>query len=87
MFVILVYDVNVKRVAKILKIARKYLYWVQNSVLEGEISEANLVKLKTELKRTMEDDEDSVIFYILRTTKYSSRESMGIKKGGEENII
>lgn len=87
MFVILVYDVNVKRVAKILKIARKYLYWVQNSVLEGEISEANLVKLKTELKRTMEDDEDSVIFYILRTTKYSSRESMGIRKGGEENII
>jgi CRISPR-associated protein Cas2 len=49
MFVILVYDVNQKRVAKVLKIARKYLTWVQNSVLEGEISEANLKKLKKEL--------------------------------------
>lgn len=87
MFVIIVYDVNVKRVAKILKICRKYLYWVQNSVLEGEISEANLVKLKAELKKAMNEEEDSVIFYILRTTKYTSRETIGIKKGGEENII
>jgi CRISPR-associated protein Cas2 len=45
MFVILVYDFDKKRVAKALKIARKYLYWVQNSVLEGEISEANYIKL------------------------------------------
>lgn len=87
MFIILVYDVNVKRVSKVLKICRKYLFWVQNSVLEGEISEANLVKLKTELRRTINEQEDSVIIYILRTTKYSTRESMGIKKGGEENII
>ena len=34
MFVILVYDVGEKRVAKVLKICRKYLTWVQNSVLE-----------------------------------------------------
>ena len=38
MFIILVYDVGEKRVAKVLKICRKYLNWVQNSVLEGEIS-------------------------------------------------
>lgn len=87
MFIILVYDVNVKRVAKILKICRKYLYWVQNSVLEGEISDANLVKLKTEIRKTMYDKEDSVIIYSLRTTKYSSREEMGVRKGGEEIII
>ncbi|WP_427338327.1 CRISPR-associated endonuclease Cas2 [Caloranaerobacter sp. DY30410] len=31
MFVILVYDVEQKRVAKVLKTCRKYLYWVQNS--------------------------------------------------------
>ena len=35
MFVIMVYDVNQKRVAKVLKIARKYLNWVQNSVFGG----------------------------------------------------
>ena len=87
MFVILVYDFGEKRVAKALKIARKYLHWVQNSVLEGEISKANFVKLKTELKMMMDPKEDSVIFYTFRTTKYTSREEMGLKKGGDENIL
>ena len=87
MFIILVYDVGEKRVAKVLKICRKYLNWVQNSVLEGEISTANFKKLKLELKRAINEDEDSVIFYILRSTKYSDRQTMGIKKGGDELII
>ena len=39
MFVIMVYDVGKKRVAKVLKKSRKYLHWVQNSVFEGEISQ------------------------------------------------
>ncbi|GAB6118665.1 CRISPR-associated endonuclease Cas2 [Thermoanaerobacter brockii subsp. lactiethylicus] len=87
MFLILVYDVNEKRVNKVLKTCRKYLHWVQNSVLEGEISEANLKKLKIELSRIIDKEEDSVIFYILRTTKYSEREILGLRKGGEDIII
>lgn len=87
MFVILVYDFAEKRVGKALKIAQKYLYWVQNSVLEGEISKANYIKLKMELERLMNPEEDSVIFYTLRTQKYSKREEMGLKKGGDENIL
>ncbi|NHM27778.1 CRISPR-associated endonuclease Cas2 [Desulfofundulus sp. TPOSR] len=87
MFIILVYDVNVKRVSKVLKTCRKYLHWVQNSVLEGEISEANLKKLRMELSRLIDKEEDSVIIYNLRTTKYSTREILGLKKGGEEQII
>jgi CRISPR-associated protein Cas2 len=87
LFVIMVYDVNQKRVAKVLKTGRKYLYWVQNSVLEGEISEANFKKLKMELEKKINEEDDSVIFYTFRTTKYSNRETMGVKKGGDENII
>ncbi|HHU31270.1 MAG: CRISPR-associated endonuclease Cas2 [Zhaonellaceae bacterium] len=87
MFVILVYDCNVKRVNKVLKTARKYLNWVQNSVLEGEISDANYKKLKMELKKLIDEEEDSCIFYTFRTTRYTSRESIGIKKGGEGVII
>jgi CRISPR-associated protein Cas2 len=87
MFIILVYDINVKRVAKVLKICRKYLYWVQNSVFEGDISKANFVKLKEELKKIIKSKEDSVLFYTFRTTKYSKRESLGIKKGGQELIL
>lgn len=87
MFVILVYDFAEKRVGRALKIARKYLHWVQNSVLEGEISKANYVKLKKELEMHMNPEEDSVIFYTFRTQKYSKREEMGLKKGGDENVF
>jgi len=87
MFIILVYDVNEKRVNKVLKKCRKYLTWVQNSVLEGEISEANLKILKMELDRTIDKKEDSVIIYHLRTTKYYAREILGIERGETGNIV
>lgn len=87
LFAIIVYDVGEKRVARVLKTCRKYLNWVQNSVLEGEITETNLKKLKAELSKIIEDDEDSVIFYTWRTQKYSDREIMGLEKGGQSLII
>ncbi|WP_456408645.1 CRISPR-associated endonuclease Cas2 [Caldithrix abyssi] len=87
MYVILVYDMGEKRVNKALKICRKYLNWVQNSVFEGEITGAKLTRLKGELKRVMEDEEDSVIIYQFRTLNYSKREVMGVEKGGEEYIL
>lgn len=87
MFVIVVYDIGVKRVTKVLKTCRKYLYWVQNSVFEGEISEVNLTKLKGDLNKIINKAEDSVIIYSFRTTKYSNIEIMGLKKGGEDLIL
>jgi len=87
MFAILVYDVGENRVAKVLKICRKYLNWVQNSVLEGEIAAADLKRLKLELKSALNEEEDSVIIYILRTTEYSERQTIGVKKGGDELFI
>lgn len=83
MFVILYYDANEKRVSKFLKICKKYLIWVQNSVFEGEISKANLEKLKLELKKKAKDN-DSVIIYEFENLKYSNREVIGIDK--KENI-
>lgn len=84
---ILVYDFGEKRVGKALKISRKYLSWVQNSVLEGEISKSNYEKLKLELQHLMDPDEDSIIFYTFRTQKYSKREELGLKKGGDDFIL
>ncbi|CEP66644.1 CRISPR associated protein Cas2 [Moorella glycerini] len=87
MYVILVYDVNVNRVNKVLKVARKYLHWVQNSVLEGELTEARYRKLKAELLAIINEKEDSLLFYTFNTRKYTSREAIGVKKGGEEWIL
>jgi len=85
--VILVYDIGEKRVAKVLKTCRKYLHWVQNSVFEGEITNANLVRLKGELKRIIRKEEDSVVIYQFRTLNYSKREILGQEKGGEQYIL
>ena len=87
MYVIMVYDINEKRVNKVLKIGRKYLDWIQNSVLEGEITEAKFEKLKLEVLKVIKKEEDSVIFYILRTTLYSKREILGLVKGESKLIF
>lgn len=87
MFIILVYDFGQKRVGKALKICRKYLHWVQNSVFEGRISQANLVKIKGELTSLVKPEEDSVIIYTFRSKKYSNREIIGLEKGEVDFMI
>jgi len=87
MFIILVYDANEKRVQKFHKICKKYLTWVQNSVFEGEITEAKLRILKDELKEIMEENEDSVLIYKFRTKRYYDRESIGIPKPSHEDMF
>ena len=51
MYIILVYDCGEKRVAKMLKLCRQYLNWIQNSVFEGEISEVKLQELMNNAKK------------------------------------
>ncbi|RKY97250.1 MAG: CRISPR-associated endonuclease Cas2 [Candidatus Hydrothermota bacterium] len=87
MFVILVYDAGEKRVQKFHKICRKYLTWVQLSVFEGELSRAQLEKLKAELRDVMDFEEDSVIIYQFRSKRYFAREVIGLEHGNPEEII
>jgi CRISPR-associated protein Cas2 len=86
-FAIVVYDVSQSRVAKVLKHCRRYLYWVQNSVFEGQITSAQLRIMKDGLRKIIDPSEDSVIIYTFRTMKYSSVETLGVKKGGEDSIL
>lgn len=87
MYVVMVYDAEEKRVSKVLKIGRKYLTWVQNSVLEGELTESQFERLKSELRRCINEEKDSVIFYLLRTTRYSERQIMGLQKGQKGQFL
>ncbi len=77
MNVILVYDVNHKRVNKIMKICRKYLIRVQNSVFEGTITDSKLKKLKDEIKRNIDCRQDKICIYILGSLKYVKKEEIG----------
>ncbi len=87
MYVIVVYDVNVNRVNRIKKFLRRYLYWVQNSVFEGEISEADLEEVKMGLKEIIDKDEDMVVIYRFRSEKAVKKEVMGFDKSKADEII
>lgn len=86
MYVILVYDVDQKRTAKMLKLCRRYLFWIQNSVFEGEISEVQLKQLGAEAKIIMKG-KDSLIFFKSRNEKWLEKEIIGDEKASVSNFL
>ncbi len=87
-YVILVYDVNVSRVNEVRKYLRRYLYWTQNSVFEGELSEIKLEKILYNLKKICNEKEDSIRVYVIRDKFFIKRViNIGIIKGGEPDLM
>lgn len=86
MYVILVYDIGEKRVAKMLKLCRRYLNWIQNSVFEGEITEARLRSLKGEADGIMEK-RDSLILFKSRDQRWLEKEVIGEERGSIDNFL
>ena len=78
MFVILVYDVDQKRVGRVLKICRKYLTHVQKSVFEGSITEAKFTSLKNELKKIIDCEYDGICIYTTTRPRAFMKEQIGI---------
>ncbi|ASI98604.1 CRISPR-associated endonuclease Cas2 [Thermococcus celer] len=64
MYVIVVYDVDVKRVARVHRFLRTHLHWRQNSVFEGEVTRSQLYEIKQTLAELIDGD-DSVLIYEL----------------------
>lgn len=87
MYVILVYDIGEKRVGKMLKLCRKYLNWIQNSVFEGEITEVKLEELKLKAKALMDNETDSLILFKSRDSKWLYKEIVGHERSSLDTII
>ena len=87
MYVILVYDIGEKRVGKMLKLCRKYLHWIQNSVFEGEITEVKLKELKHLAKLIMDESADSVIIFKSRDEKWLNKEIIGAERSSIDNFL
>ena len=88
MYIILVYDVGQKRVGKMLKICRKYLNWIQNSVFEGEITEVKLKELKNLAEDLMNVEEgDSLIIFKSRQEKWLDKEVIGEEKNPVDKFL
>ena len=69
MYIILCYDVRSERNDKILKTARKYLHSTQRSVLEGHLTAAQILRLKEELSRMIDPQEDSVRIFMAESSE------------------
>jgi len=87
MYVILVYDVGEKRVGKMLKLCRKYLNWIQNSVFEGEISEVKLLELKILAQKIMDEEDDSLIIFKTRQEKWLDKEIVGKERQSTDQFL
>lgn len=85
-YYIAVYDVNQKRVGKMLKLFRRYLTWIQNSVFEGELTHSQFKALETEADQLMKDN-DGVIFYQLRDERYVDRIALGEEKSERTRFL
>lgn len=92
MYVILVYDIKTdeggaKVLSKVFKTCKKYLSHIQNSVFEGELSNAQLVKLEYELKGIIREDKDSIITFKSRSDRWLEKKMLGIKVDKTSNFI
>ena len=88
MYVILVYDIGVKRVGKMLKLCRKYLNWIQNSVFEGEITEVRLKELTLKAEKIMMKAEgDSLIIFSSRSEKFLDKQIIGQERSSTDTFL
>ena len=87
MYVILVYDIGEKRVGKMLKLCRKYLNWIQNSVFEGEITDVKLKELVHSAKKIMKEETDSMILFKSRNEKWLDKEIIGLERSSTDIFL
>lgn len=83
------YDVGEKRVNKVFKICKKYLSHYQKSVFRGETTPSNLMLLKKDLNKIIDQQEDFICIIKLMNDGVFGEEVLGNKKNdtGEDLII
>jgi CRISPR-associated protein Cas2 len=85
MYLILLYDISLssdsehkasdaKVLRRVFKACKKYLTHIQDSVFEGELSDAQLFELKMELKKYLRPEKDSCIIFRGRNNIWMSKE-------------
>lgn len=84
MNILLVYDVEERKVNKVMKLCRQYLNHIQNSVFEGEIRSSDFKELTLNLKRMINEKTDSVVIYEIWNAK---KTVLGVEKRETSNVI
>lgn len=86
-YAILVYDIGEKRVGKVHKICKKYLVPFQKSVFRGEITPSNLIKLRADLKKIINKEEDFVAIFKMTGDYVFDEEIIGVKLNDQESML
>lgn len=87
MYVVIVYDIKVERVNKVKSFLRMYLFWVQNSVFEGDLTESEFRIIIEGLNDIIDEEEDSIIIYKMMMEESFNREVLGIEKNPMGEIL
>lgn len=69
------------------KICKKYLTHIQKSVFEGNLTELDLMKLKSELDSYIRKDKDSLIIFKSRNERWLEKEFLGIEDDKTSNFF
>jgi CRISPR-associated protein Cas2 len=87
MYILLVYDVEEKRVAKVHKYLKRHLHWIQNSVFEGELTDSQIETVMRGLQDLIEKQNDSIIIFTAREQRWLSKQILGKEKNPTTNIL
>jgi CRISPR-associated protein Cas2 len=85
-YAIIVYDTPSKNCSRLYKTLKRFLNWNQNSVFEGEVTEAQLFDIKKLLQEKRAEG-SSIIVYELKEPKNLKRTIIGDPKGNRSNVI
>lgn len=86
MFILVAYDVNTetkegrRRLRRVAKICQNHGQRVQLSVFECLLTETKLIKMKADLIKEIDDQEDSLRIYFINEADKHKIEHFGIKK-------
>lgn len=85
MYIILVYDIakegkGQKRWNRVFKLCKQNLVHIQNSVFEGDISDADLFCLERSLSKEIDDSCDSIIIFKSRNARWLDKDILGLEQ-------
>lgn len=86
-YAFVLYDIGEKRVHKVFKVCKKYFKHHQKSVFRGNITPSDLLKLKEEIKKIIDTDEDFVTIIKLISKADFEEETIGRKDKQSESLI
>lgn len=86
-YVFVFYDIGEKRVNKVFKICKKYLSHFQKSVFRGEITPSNLINLRRDLNKIIDEDKDFICIIKTLNGSVFGEEVIGKSNANGEDLI